>query len=117
MKKLTSDTAHSLLARMKENATYVDPSIHEGYMIQALEIALPVLEQQEKGDDGWIEWGGGDCPVEIGTLVEFEMRDGDKDTAMGAVLDWPHENRSDDIIAYRVIEPQEKTAGKHQEGE
>ena len=57
-------------------------------------------------NDGWIEWGGGECPVDIGTLVEFEMRDGDKDTALSTVLDWPHENRSDDIIAYRVVPEQ-----------
>lgn len=225
MKKLTADTALALLGRMKKNATYGEPTIHEGYTIQALEIALPILEQQERlsvepvaftgsgslaaikagaegviwgrkadahpielfarypasfcqkcnntgsmdsggsqpwgeaimvecdcqfekqekgerkpnhaqccaeagGDisicdcvnkdwvylpqlqpstnpqidnDGWIEWRGGECPVDIGTLVEFEMRDGDKDTALSTVLDWPHENRSDDIIAYRVV--------------
>jgi len=73
--------------------------------LEALEIALPILEQQERGD-GWIEWGGGECPVDIGTLVEFEMRDGDKDTALSTVIDWPHENRSDDIIAYRVVPEQ-----------
>jgi hypothetical protein len=48
MKKLTSDTASALLARLKENASYVQPTIHEGYMMQALEIALPALEQQER---------------------------------------------------------------------
>ena len=46
MKKLTADTALALLGRMKKNATYVEPTIHEGYTIQALEIALPILEQQ-----------------------------------------------------------------------
>lgn len=55
-------------------------------------------------NDGSIEWRGGECPVENGALVEFELRDGDKATALSTVLDWTHENRSDDIIAYRVVE-------------
>jgi len=54
--------------------------------------------------DAWIEWKGGYQPVEAGVEVEFEQRDGEKDIASSSCLDWSHEFRSDDIIAYRVIE-------------
>ena len=84
---------------------------------EAAEAKLAALDTQPQpstpqiDNDGWVEWGGGERPVEVGTLVEFEMRDGDKDTALSTVLDWPHENRSDDIIAYRVID-QERERGE-----
>lgn len=66
---------------------------------QALEIAQPVLEQQDEGD--WIDWEGGESPTS--NLVEFKMRDGEEDRAMGIDLEWEHLGQSDDIIAYRVI--------------
>lgn len=47
MNKLTADKARHILAGLKENAEYAGPSIRDEYMMQALEIALPVLEQQE----------------------------------------------------------------------
>lgn len=48
MNKLTANKARHILAGLKENAEYAGPSIRDEYMMQALEIALPVLEQQEK---------------------------------------------------------------------
>lgn len=58
------------------------------------------------GRDGWIEWGGGECPVEEGTLVDVRFRDGDDDRNIEAIdLLWNHENWSADIIAYRLHKP------------
>lgn len=126
MKKLTTEKCREFISVFKSLEKEGHLALTSAYHLQALQIALPILEQQEmitdsqpvitdsermitdsdERGDGWIEWGGGECPVDIGTLVEFEMRDGDKDTALSTVIDWPHENRSDDIIAYRIIPEQ-----------
>lgn len=72
---------------------------------EALEIALTVLEQQEKGNDGWVEWGGGECPVELPRQeVEYRTRLGNKYMTAAGDLRWFHEGKGGDIIAYRVIE-------------
>ena len=72
-------------------------------------------------NDGWIEWGGGECPVPRGTLVDVRYRNGDENHHVGAGLsfcdtgsnpdlnaeDWSKDNSSSDIIAYRLHQPQE----------
>ena len=61
-------------------------------------------------DDGWITWGGGECPVPGDTLVE--VRFGSNDIQGGVTharqYRWAHEQHMN-IIAYRVVkalEPQ-----------
>ncbi|MBE5254543.1 hypothetical protein [Mixta mediterraneensis] len=97
---------------------------NQGYdYLEALEIALPVLEQQEKGVEhqtdnyGWIEWKGGECPVSPESVVDVRWRAGGKMTVEAGGRSWAHAGMFCDIIAYRVIEQQEKASGKHQEGE
>ena len=54
--------------------------------------------------DGWIEWGGGDCPVAPNIVVDFITRDG-CDTLRGYIasnLVWENSGISYDIIAYRI---------------
>ena len=46
------------------------------------EVGLKITREQYESaltakNDGWIEWGGGECPVEEGTLVDVRFRDGD----------------------------------------
>lgn len=56
--------------------------------------------------EGWIEWGGGECPVEEGTLVDVRFRDGDDGINIEAKnLHWFHKNWSADIISYRLHKP------------
>jgi len=60
--------------------------------------------------DGWIEWKGGECPIEPETIVETHYRNGDCDDARPAHrFGWDHwggdEMGAWDIIAYRVIDP------------
>ncbi len=115
MKKLTSDTASALLARLKENASYVQPTIHEGYMMQALEIAMPVLEQQEKGEGDWLHWGGEMAlpPVGNDVIVEVKTRSGVRTQGEAKCFRWRNFGQSySDIIAYRVIEQQERERGE-----
>lgn len=73
---------------------------------QALEIALPILEQQERGD-GWIEWGGGDMPVSENTFLLVRYRgEFQEDKCIAGNMIWNHSGEEDDIIAYRIIPEQ-----------
>lgn len=73
--------------------------------------------------DGWIDWGGGECPVEKGTRVDVRHRDGNEGfeklpgewgTGRGsaAACKWTHDGRPGDIIAYRLSKPQEAAQAK-----
>lgn len=59
--------------------------------------------------DGWIEWCGGECPVDKDAHFDARYRDGvelygcwpvDHDKLRAAL--WRHDGRFDDIVAYRV---------------
>lgn len=83
--------------------------------------AIITREQYEAAlaakNDGWIEWGGGKCPVEKGKLIDVKWRDGKVDTAIPAKIKlpsrdrqaiiWHHSGYELDIIAYRLHQPQE----------
>ena len=56
------------------------------------------------GDDGWIEWNGGERPVPDGTKTFLKFRDGEGFcTACPQAQEWGHYDRGYDIIAYKVI--------------
>lgn len=87
--------------------------------------AIITREQYEAAlvakNDGWIEWGGGERPVPVGTLVDVKWRDGRIDDGLPAgvrhslgrekrhALDWGSDGVSCDIIAYRLHKLQEAT--------
>ena len=54
--------------------------------------------------DGWIEWKGGECPVDVDALVCCKLRSGKVSiTAYHAgLLSWRHNGNAADIIAYRL---------------
>lgn len=62
--------------------------------------------------DGWIEWKGGECPVEVGALIDVKYRDlhvqlgskvGDRSAVeMYATTHWRNSGGAADIIAYRL---------------
>ena len=69
----------------------------------------------EMTSDGWIEWSGGDCPVEQKAWVDVKFRDG-RGSAMTHTAGywddvelsescWHHEPCELDIVAYRVVTP------------
>lgn len=68
-------------------------------------------------NEGWIDWGGGECPVECGTVVDVKYRDGVIKKGLRALiansgrsasrLFWVKDNIPTDIIAYRLHQPQE----------
>lgn len=58
------------------------------------------------GHDGWIQWGGGKCPVPSSEVVVVKFRDGRiRDPYRADGYSWSKNGRSDDIIAYRIHKP------------
>jgi hypothetical protein len=63
----------------------------------------------------WVEWNGGECPVEPGTMVEVRFRPFHYNPSPAEfatlILDKPEEKRwghngfAGDFIAYRVVQP------------
>ena len=89
--------------------------------------AIITREQYEAAladkNDGWIEWGGGDCPVPCGTLVDVRYRDGRQLNTLSAnngtlnprdasFVFWRNDGNEKDIIAYRLHRPQEVAQDK-----
>lgn len=52
----------------------------------------------------WIEWKGGDCPVDLNAEVATKLRDGEWFVTRAGRMDWRHLNDDSDIIAYRIVE-------------
>ena len=59
--------------------------------------------------DGWIEWGGGECPVDVDALVCCKWRSGKVMIAAyrAGNLSWRHNGNAADIIAYRLHKPEQ----------
>lgn len=73
---------------------------------QKLEAELEQIRQQVKapGDDGWIEWAGGERPVPVGTLVDVKWSSGDIDSGEEAgEWRWSNWMNGPNIVAYRVV--------------
>lgn len=89
--------------------------------------SLVTREQYEAAlaakNGGWIEWGGGECPVKKGTLVDVRYRDGEELSALPAddlapssrdasFAFWRDGAQNNDIIAYRLHKPKEAEQAK-----
>lgn len=53
----------------------------------------------------WIEWRGGERPVECGKVVLAEKRDGSIDVCGSQFFVWDHIGHAGDIMRYTIIEP------------
>jgi len=51
--------------------------------------------------DGWIEWSGGECPVEGSSIVDVELNDGRILSGLAISFSWLHEWVGCNIIKYR----------------
>lgn len=61
-------------------------------------------------NDGWIEWGGGECPVDTKTLVDIRLKVGfTYKSCHPGDYSWRHAGGGGDIIAYRLHKLQEVT--------
>lgn len=62
--------------------------------------------------DGWIEWHGGECPVDSDAIVEVKYRKPNPyqyNNDRAGDFDWAHTGSSCDIIAYRLRNPEIKS--------
>lgn len=60
------------------------------------------------GHDGWIQWAGGDCPVDSDAIVEVKYRHPSSNqfnNDRAGDFDWSHDGLDGDIIAYRLQQP------------
>lgn len=94
----------ALLKMVRDNTTDKphEDSLHDLVAYGALygEARLASLNQPESD---WIEWGGGDCPVEFDVIVEYKLRSDCRYTRVARYLCWYHEGGESDIIAYRIV--------------
>lgn len=60
-------------------------------------------------NEGWIDWGGGECPVPRDALVEVKFPNGitSRDAQPAGSYRWTLRNCVTDIAAYRLHQPQE----------
>lgn len=56
--------------------------------------------------DGWVEWKGGECPVEEDVIVDVKTRGGEVEFSKARCWNWSHEQclciQSRQIVAYRL---------------
>lgn len=60
------------------------------------------------GRDGWIDWQGGECPVDSDAIVEVKFQWHNQhqyNNDRAGDFDWAHTGSNCDIIAYRLHEP------------
>lgn len=69
---------------------------------QSLQVDKPA--EQRVDPDGWIEWTGGDCPVDGRAVVYVKYRDGGISTSIAACFGWQRRCNDDgDIVAYKIV--------------
>ena len=94
----------ALLKMVRDNTTDKphEDSINDLVAYGALygEARLASLNQPESD---WIEWGGGECPVELDVIVEYKLRSDCRHTRVARYLFWCHDGGGNDIIAYRIV--------------
>lgn len=76
--------------------------------------AIITREQYEAAlaakNEGWIYWGGGECPVDTKTLVDIRLKVGfTYKSCHPGDYSWRHAGGGGDIIAYRLHKSQEVT--------
>ena len=65
------------------------------------QIVAEIVADAVRDADGWIEWNGGECPVEDNAVIDIRFRDGNEERGVDADWDWEHSGGGD-IIAYRL---------------
>jgi len=129
MNKLTAEVARQDLNHLKSWVETCGISMKEERYMQALEIALPILEQQEmitdsqpvitdsagmimdsfeQGEGEWIDWGGGEQPLQRMDFCEIRFRNGEQASGMAYCWVWNHSGENDDIIAYKMMDSRQQ---------
>lgn len=82
--------------------------IRDQYEAALFEAELSDAVQDKPDAEGWIEWAGGECPVNISDLVDIKLRCGDIGRGQNVTYwRWDHIQNAGDIIAYRLHQPQD----------
>lgn len=99
---------------------------NEFYTITAIDYATAIITRDQYeaalaaskavvGHNGWIDWHGGECPVDSDVIVEVKYRKPSPlhfNNDRAGDFTWSHDGSIGDIIAYRLVNPHEvKTAG------
>jgi len=107
MNKLTAEVARQDLNHLKSWVETCGISMKEERYMQALEIALPILEQQERDED-WIEWEGREIPGAVkGRAVQVRYATGEIETEYSGFLNWG--NGSGKLVCAHRIIPEQPT--------
>lgn len=105
--KLNTERCRKLISQLRFERDNGGMSNQKFDYLDALEIALPILEQQEWGEGGWIEWDGSrGLPPDTMPKVEIKRRDGLTRVHYLHHCNWDHGRGDFDIIAYRIIPEQ-----------
>lgn len=80
----------------------------EAFACDAYEVAQAMMEERKKHvkeakDDGWIEWGGGNCPVDGDVKVEIITMMGEQFIDDAIEFNWHNTPDCEPIIKYRVL--------------
>ena len=104
--KVTRGQYEAALATSKELRNYQVSTEHYTPDVSAGKTVEPT---------GWIDWSGGECPVDSDAIVEVKYRKPNLyqfNNDRAGDFTWSHDGFGGDIIAYRLQQPQEvKTAG------
>jgi len=74
-----------------------------------LKVTRTQYESALAKNDGWIEWGGGECPVHESANVDIKLEDGsEKSDVPASAFIWQHDDDVTNIIAYRLHKPQQE---------
>ena len=92
--------------------TYLRLSHEELCLASDWATAIITREQYEAAlaakNDGWIDWGGGECPVNASEMVDVMFGCGGRvSTNIADCWRWDHNGTDSDIIAYRLHQSQE----------
>lgn len=75
------------------------------------QIVAEIVADTAQDADGWIEWKGGECPVDVDALVCGKLRSGRVSITPyhAGILSWRHDGNAADIIAYRLHKLEQST--------
>lgn len=67
------------------------------------QFAQELLKAAKSKSEGWVDWKGGNCPVQPSKMVEVKFRDGLRERKLAGFWDWADCGCPYDIVAYRLI--------------
>ena len=91
------------VSRWRDKNGLADLEKAKHYLELLIELESHSKDQDQWGD-GWVQWGGGECPVDLAKVVGVKLRDGTVYTRRADDFLWGHDGVPGDIISYRVFD-------------